>query len=161
MMRHFSAVSMLLSTHSSFPSPTERGSHPALPEGRLLLGRCRYLIGGSRMIFRSKFSKGWFWIPTPDIPSMKFIPVNKGCICKRLQCLQHKITASDFYRKLSIGQHYIKTLRLKFKGIMLKWQNSFLYRTLPFEHVYKYLLRNTAPSFTSGFPTNLSPCPLL
>lgn len=109
-MGRLSAVSVLPSTHSSVLAPAERGSHPALPEGRPPLVRCRYRTGGSSLGFRSKLAKGWLQIspPNPDIASVKFIPVKKGCICKRLQCLQHKVTALDFYGKSSIGQCYIK-----------------------------------------------------
>lgn len=86
---------------SSFLSPAERGSHPALPEGRPPLVRYRNLFGGSKLRFRSKFAKGWPQIPSSAPHRYSFYEIypseRKGCICKRLQCLQHKIIASDFY----------------------------------------------------------------
>lgn len=65
-MGHLSAVSVLPSTHSSVLAPAERGSHPALPEGRPPLVRCRYLTGGSSLGFRSKLAKGWLQISPPQ-----------------------------------------------------------------------------------------------
>lgn len=110
MMGHLRAVFMLLSTHSSFLSPAERGSHPALPEGRPPLVRCRYLTGCSRLGFRSKFAKGWLQIspPRPRYSFYEIYPSEKRLYLQKLQCLQHKITALDFYGKSSIGQRYIK-----------------------------------------------------
>lgn len=80
MMGHLRAISMLLSTHSSFPSPAERGSHPALPEGRPPLVKCINLTGASRLGFGSKFAKDWLQIIPPDIPSVKFMPVKEKVV---------------------------------------------------------------------------------
>lgn len=69
--------SVLPSTHSSFPSPAEKGSRPALPEGNLPPTRGRCSAGGSGMGFQSTFANGCLQVFPPDIPSMQFIPGEK------------------------------------------------------------------------------------